>query len=113
LDGVLPLDQAALLYGLPLDASTVEQDGLAATEVDIDRGEIAQALVVALMVVVVDEGFDLRLEITGQVVVPEQDAVVQGLVPALDLALDLRTAGRAADLAHDTPVQPLSQSPAM
>jgi hypothetical protein len=34
---VLLVHQAALLDGLPLDAFTVEQDGLAAAEVDIGR----------------------------------------------------------------------------
>ena len=42
------------------------------------------------MVVVLDEGFDLGFEIAGQEVVFEQDAVLEGLVPALDLALGLR-----------------------
>ena len=47
------------------------------------------ALMVAAVIVVLDEGSDLGLEIAGQVVVLEQDAVLQGLVPALDLALGL------------------------
>ena len=42
---------------------------------------------VAPVVVVLDEGPDLRLQITRQVVVLQQDAVLQGLVPALDLPL--------------------------
>ena len=90
--------QAAIGDGLSLDAFAVEQDGLAAAEVDIGRGQVAQALMVAVMVVVGDEGLDLGLERAGQVVVLEQDAVLQGLVPALDLALGLRMAGRAADM---------------
>ena len=98
LGGFLLVDQAALLDGLAFDAFSVEEDGLAAAEVDICRCEIAQALVVALVVVVVDEGLDLSIEIAGQVVVLEQDAVLQGLVPALDLALGLRMAGRTADM---------------
>ncbi len=44
---------------------------------------------VTLVVVVLDEGVDLGLEVAGQEVVFEQDAVLQGLVPALDLALGL------------------------
>ena len=36
-----------------------------------------------------DEGVDLLLEISAQVVVAEQNAVLQGLVPALDLSLGL------------------------
>ena len=50
---------------------------------------VAQALVVAPVVVVLDERLDPGLEIAGQEVVLEQDAVLEGLVPALDLALGL------------------------
>ena len=45
---------------------------------------------IALMVVMIDEGFDLGFEITGQEVVFQQDAVLEGLMPPLDLALGLR-----------------------
>ena len=38
------------------------------------------------MVVVVDEGFDLGLQITGQEVMFQQDAVLQSLMPTLNLA---------------------------
>ena len=41
---------------------------------------------VALMVVMVDEGFDLGFKITRQEVVFQQDAVLQVLMPTLDLA---------------------------
>ena len=78
-----------MLDGLSLDALAFLQDSLTAAEVDIGRGEIVQALVVAPVVVVVDEGLDLSVELAGQVVVLEQDAVLQRLVPALDLTLGL------------------------
>jgi hypothetical protein len=35
------------------------------------------------------EGVNLPFEITGQIVVVEQNAVLQSLVPALDLSLSL------------------------
>ncbi len=38
---------------------------------------------IALMVVVFDERLDLRFQITGKEVVLQQDAVLQGLVPAV------------------------------
>jgi hypothetical protein len=44
---------------------------------------------VATVVVVVDEGGDGGLKFALEVVVFEQDAVLQGLVPALDFALGL------------------------
>ena len=42
---------------------------------------------VAAVVVVFDEGGDLGFEIAGQEVIFQQDAVLEGLVPALDFAL--------------------------
>ncbi len=67
--GVLLMDQASLLNGLALDVFSVEQNGLAAAEIDVSWGQVAKALVAAAVVVVVDESFDLRLEIARQVVV--------------------------------------------
>src|SRR3954453_2907903 len=102
--------QAAIGDGLAFDPFAFEEDGLAASEVDVGRGEIAEALMVAAMIVVLDEGRDLALEGAGQVVVLEQDAVLQGLVPALDLALGLRMAGRAADMIDGMIGQPFGQT---
>lgn len=79
LGGVLLVDQAALLDGLAFDAFSVEQNGVAAAEVDIGRGEVAEALVVALVIVVADECLDLRLEIARQAVVHEQNEVAPHL----------------------------------
>ncbi len=58
-------------------------------EVDVGGGEVAQALVSAGMVVVLDEDGHPRLQLAGQVGVFEQDAVLERPVPALDLALGL------------------------
>ncbi|SEL42088.1 hypothetical protein SAMN04488032_1293 [Pacificibacter marinus] len=38
---------------------------------------------IALMIVVVDEGFDLSFEVTRQEVVFKQDPVLQGLMPSI------------------------------
>ena len=83
---------------LALDPFAFEEDGLSAPEVDVSRSEIAEALVIAGMVVVVDEGRDLAFEIAGQVVVLEQDAVLERLMSALDLALGLGMETGAADM---------------
>jgi hypothetical protein len=53
--------QAATGDCLAFDAFAFEEDGRGPSEVDIGRCEIAQALVIAGMVVVVDEGGDLAL----------------------------------------------------
>src|SRR5262245_53043732 len=61
--------QASIGDGLAFDPFAFEQNGLAAFEVDVGWGEIAEALVVAAMVVVLDESRDLAFEIARQVVV--------------------------------------------
>ena len=75
------------------DGLAFEEDGLGPPEVDVSRSEIAEALVIASMVVALDEGRDLAFEIAGQVVVLKQDSVLERLMPALDLALGLRVIG--------------------
>ena len=64
---------------------------------------------VPLMIVVFDEGFDLGFEIARQEVVFEQDAVLQGLMPSLDLALSLRMIRRTARMLHAFVLQPFSK----
>ena len=56
-----------------------------APKVDFGGRDVVHALVISQMVVVTDEGFDLGFEIARQEVVLQQDAVLQSLVPALDL----------------------------
>ena len=82
--------QASDFDDVAFDPFSFQQDGLAAPEVDVGRGEVTDALVVPEMTVVGDEVTDRLLEITVQVVVLEQDAVLERLVPALDLFLRLR-----------------------
>ena len=94
------MKQAALSYSFAFDPFPFQHDDIAAPEVDIGWCEIADALMVAAMVVMINEGRDLLLEITRQEVVFEQDAVLQRLVPSLDLALGLRMAGRPARMFH-------------
>ena len=52
------MDQAAVLDGFLFDASPLSQDGFAATEVDAGWGEVADAFVATVVVVVADEGGD-------------------------------------------------------
>jgi len=59
-----------------------------------------QALVVALMVVVTGKGFDLGFEIPSQEIVFQQDALLQGLVPAFNFALALGMIWRASRMLH-------------
>src|ERR1700704_28128 len=107
--GRQPVLQAAVSNGLSLDPFSFGQDGWTAPEVDVGRGEIVDALVIAAVVVVVDEGRDLGFEIAGQEVVFQQDAVFEGLVPALDLALGHWMIGRAAQVLDAAGTEPFGQ----
>lgn len=61
--------QAAFSECLFLDVLSHFQDLRASVMVDIGRRQINEALVVAVVVVVVEEGADLLLQVAGQVVV--------------------------------------------
>ena len=56
-----------------------------------------------------DEGVNLPFEIARQVVVVEQNAVLQGLVPSLDLSLGLWMIRGAAHVLHALGFEPLAQ----
>jgi len=109
LSGDCTVVQASALDGLSFDPFSFQQDGLAAPEVDVGRCQIADGLVVTLVVVVIDEGVDLGLEIAGQIIVLEQDAVLQRLVPALNLSLGLGMEGSATDVSDTAVVEPFRQ----
>ena len=79
------------------------------SKVDISRREVFQALVVSLVIVVTNEGVDLGLKVAGQIVVFQQDAVLQGLMPTLDLALGLWVIRRTTDMLHLLAFHPLSE----
>src|ERR1700687_3221420 len=96
--------QTTICDGLAFDPFAFEEDGLGPPEVDVSRSEIAQALVIAGMVVMSHEGRDLTFEIAGQVIVLEQDAVLERLMPALDLALGLRVIRVAEHVLYFLPV---------
>lgn len=61
------------------------------------------------MIVVADEVSNLLLKIAGQIIVLEQDTVLEGLVPPLDLALGLRMHGRTPRVVHALVAQPVCQ----
>lgn len=61
--------QAALFDGVAFDPFVFAQDGLAAPEIAVGRGEIVEALVVSAMIVAVDEGRDLGFEVFFEEVV--------------------------------------------
>ena len=88
--------QASRLECLPFDPFPLLQNGFVAPEVDVGGCDVVQALVIALVIVVIDEGFNLGFEIARQEVVFQQDPVLQGLMPSFDFTLCLRMIRRAA-----------------
>jgi hypothetical protein len=69
--------QAPSLERLAFGPFSLQQDGRAAPEVDIGRREVAEAFVVAAVIVVADEVIDLGFEVARQIVVLQQDAVLE------------------------------------
>jgi hypothetical protein len=57
---------ATLLEGSSLYLSSPLQDASAVSEVDVSRGEIVQALVIAAMIVALDEVGDGALQVAGE-----------------------------------------------
>jgi hypothetical protein len=98
--------QATIGDCLSFDPFAFEEDALGASKIDVRRREIAQALVLAGIVVMSHEGRDLAFENAGQLIVLKQDAVLEHLMPALDFALGLRVIGGAADVLHFLLIQP-------
>ena len=64
--------QAAILDCGSFDPFSLHEDFLAASKVDVGGREIAQALVIAAMIVVLDEGVDLGFQVTGKIIGLEQ-----------------------------------------
>ena len=58
--------QTTICDGLAFDPFAFEEDGLGPSEVDVGRREIAQALVIAAMIVMSHKGGDLTFEIAGK-----------------------------------------------
>ena len=109
LGGVLAVLQASMFDGLSLDPFSSMDDGRGSAEVSISGRYVFQALVVAPVVIVLDERLDLLLQVTGQEVVLQEDAILQGLVPALNLALCLGMEWSAAHMAHAVRLDPFGQ----
>ncbi len=98
--GDLAVMQASGFDSLSFDPFSLFQDGLSPSEVDIGRGQIIDALVIAVVVVVIHEGFNAGLKISGEEVVIQQDTILQGLVPSFNLALGLGMIRCAPGVTH-------------
>jgi hypothetical protein len=106
--------QAAVLDFQFLDLLPFTVDGFVTPKTDAGRCDDVQALMVALVVVAIDEGPDLAFEIAGQVAVFQQNPVLHGLMPALDLALGLASRDLRARARNPSALQsPRNSTPAM
>ena len=109
LSGVPLMIQAAVFDGEFLDPFSPFDNGGGAAEVGVSRRDVAEAFVIALVVIVLDEGPDLVFEVTGQVVVFQQHTVLQRLMPAFDLSLGLRMERSATNMVHALGTEPVGQ----
>ena len=89
LSGLPVMGQAAFLDGRFFDLSPFLDDGVVSAEVDVSRRQIAEAFVVAAVIVVRDESADAGLEVAWQIVVLnewvkrfERDSGVRAGVPS-------------------------------
>jgi hypothetical protein len=64
--GLLSMQQAAICNCLSFDPFYFDQNGLASPEVDVGGRQVADALMIAQMIVVGDKGLDLGFEIERQ-----------------------------------------------
>ncbi len=101
--------QSSLSDGVAFDPFSLQKDGRCSAEVDVGRCQVLQAFMVTPVIVVLDEARDLGFEITGQVIVLEQNAVLEGLVPALDLALGHRMIGGTTDVLDFVVTEPFGE----
>src|SRR5450631_2395201 len=109
LGGLQSVLQAAVCDGGPLDAVSFGEDRLGSSKIDVSGREVVDALVIADVVIMLDEGADLPFEIAGQVIVLEQDAVLEGLVPPFDFPLGLRVIRSAAHMLNALVLEPPGQ----
>ena len=101
--------QAPVFGGASFEPLSLQQDGLAASNIDFGGGEVVSALVLAPVIVILDDGLDVGFEHTRQKVVFQQDPILRGLMPALVLALGLGMARCATDMIHVLVIEPFGQ----
>ena len=101
--------QAAILDGQFLDLFSPFDNGGVTPEVGVGRCDVIDALVVAVVIVMIDEDADLVFKVTRQEIVFQQDLVLGGLMPALDFTLGLRMVGSPSNMVHSVIVEPVRQ----
>ena len=79
--------QASILVCLFLGRFPFSNNVLGTVEVDARGSDVVQAIVIALIVLVIDKDTDLLLQIAWQLVVFQESGVLHDLVPAFDFTL--------------------------
>ena len=74
--------QAPVFGGASFEPLSLQQDGLAASNIDAGGGEVVSALVLAPVIVILDDGLNVGFEHTRQKVVFQQVPILQGLLPS-------------------------------
>lgn len=103
------MKQAGRFERLLFDPFSLFQNGFVPAEEDVGGWDVVQALVAVLVVVVVDESFDLSFEVAGQEVIFQRNAVLEGLMSSLNPALRLGMIRCATRVLHAFVLQPVSQ----
>src|SRR4026208_1666467 len=99
----------SLFDGFPFDAFPPLENGRSSSEVNVDRCQVVQALVIAPIVVVLAELADAQLGLARRRVVLQQGAVLHGAVIALDLALRHRVVRTTADMTDAFVLEPIAK----
>src|ERR1700756_4447293 len=105
----LLMQAASLLDGFSFDLFPPFENGLAAPEVEVSRGQVVLGLVVSTVVVVPDELLDALFELSWQVVVVQQDPVFHRAMISVELALRHRGVRPAADMSDAVVPEPLAK----
>ncbi|MEO9897364.1 MAG: hypothetical protein ABJD13_16095 [Paracoccaceae bacterium] len=64
-----------LSFAAVSDPLSLRQNGVVTFEININRRDVVQALVLSLMIVAIDKGSDLCFELAEQDVILQQDAL--------------------------------------
>ena len=103
--------QAAVFECNFLDVFSPFNDCGVTPEVGVGWCDVADALVVSMIVVMIHEGADLQFKIAGQVIVFEENLVLEGLMPSLDFTLCLRVVRCPSNMTHAVILEPVSEVP--
>ena len=109
LSGFFAVKQASVLDSLLFYFFALQENCLPPSEVYVGWREVLQALVISLVIIIGDEGLDLIFKIARKKVIFEEDTVLQGLMPALNLSLCLWVAGCAMDVFDLLFIQPFCE----